>query len=347
MNKEERQSRIVQLLEQSDNDQILGTREIAETLGVSEITVRRDLQELSQEGLIQRRHGGAGPARRKDSGPLKEVGFVLVSRNNKYGDPFFNAVLEGAEQKLQGLGYRIAYINTQSEIMSAARASDVFQATSVGGVILAGTALGSEAIGYLKQHIRALVVTGGTIGPGYDEITFDGYNGMRQMVKHLVERGYRRLGYVTGHPDPRQEGFLNGVRTHGLSDDPALCVAVPDDYLDGWTPELGYRGVQQLMQLAEPPDAIVCASDRLAIGVIQWLHQHGVRVPKDVAVTGFDNIAESAFTIPPLTTLHVHKQLIGSLAAERVVRRIENENEIPLSIKTPTELIIRSSTGNK
>src|SRR6185369_15839303 len=100
MNKEARQSRIVELLEQSNNDQILGTREIAETLGVSEITVRRDLQELSQEGLIQRRHGGAGPARRKDSSPSKEVGFVLVSRNNKYGDPFFNAVLEGADQKL-------------------------------------------------------------------------------------------------------------------------------------------------------------------------------------------------------------------------------------------------------
>lgn len=326
---------------------MLGTRELAEDLGVSEITVRRDLQELSQEGLIQRRHGGAGPVRRKEHVPAKEVGFVLVSRSNKYADPFFNAVLEGADKRLQELGYRIAYINTQAEVMSAARASAVFQATSVSGVILAGTALGSEAIEYLKAHIRALVVTGGTIGPGYDEITFDGYDGIRQMVDHLVACDYRRLGYVTGLPDPRQQGFLDGIRKHGLPNDPALCIAVPDDYLDGWTPELGYKGAQQLMQLAEPPDAIVCASDRLAIGVIQWLHQHSLRVPDDIAVTGCDNIAESAFTVPPLTTIHVHKQLIGSLAAERVVKRIENEDEVPLFIQTPTKLVIRNSCGSK
>jgi len=347
MNKETRQSRIIQLLEKSEQDRVLGTRELAEDLGVSEITVRRDLQELSQEGLLQRRHGGAGRVRRREPTAAKEVGFVLVSRSNKYGDPFFNAVLEGADKRLQELGYRIAYINTHAEIMSAARASTVFQSTTTSGVILAGTAVGSEAIEYLKQHIQALVVTGGTIGPGYDEINFDGYNGMRQMVDYLVGRGYRRLGFVTGFPDARQQGFLDGVSKHGLPTDPALCISLPDDYLDGWTPELGYKGAQQLMQVAEPPDAIVCASDRLAIGVIQWLHQHGSRVPEDIAVTGFDNIAESAFTVPPLTTIHVHKQLIGKLAAERVVRRIENEDEVPLFIQTPTQLVIRNSCGSK
>ena len=101
------------------------------------------------------------------------------------------------------------------------------------------------------------------------------------------------------------------------------------------------------MELAEPPDAIVCASDRIAIGAIQWLHQHGFHVPDDIAVTGFDNIAESTFTAPALTTVHVHKQLMGELAAERVVKRIENEQEIPLFIQTPTRLVIRESCGSK
>jgi LacI family transcriptional regulator len=101
------------------------------------------------------------------------------------------------------------------------------------------------------------------------------------------------------------------------------------------------------MQLSNPPDAIVCASDRIAIGEIQWLHQHGLHVPDDVAVTGFDDLPESAFTIPSLTTVHIHKQLMGELAAERVARRIENENEIPLFIQTPTHLVIRQSCGNE
>jgi len=99
--------------------------------------------------------------------------------------------------------------------------------------------------------------------------------------------------------------------------------------------------------LANPPDAILCASDLVAIGAIQWLHQHKLQVPEDVAVTGFDNIPESAFTAPSLTTVHVYKQLIGALAAERVVKRIENEDEIPLLIQTPTYLVIRRSSAGR
>jgi len=70
-------------------------------------------------------------------------------------------------------------------------------------------------------------------------------------------------------------------------------------------------------------------------------------VPDDVGVTGFDDITESAFTAPSLTTVHVHKQLIGVLAAERVVKHIENEKEIPLFIQTPTKLVIRRSCGDE
>lgn len=80
--------------------------------------------------------------------------------------------------------------------------------------------------------------------------------------------------------------------------------------------------------------------------MIQWLHQNKFRVPEDVAVTGFDDIPESAFTVPALTTVHVHKQLMGALTTKRVVKRIENGQEIPLHIQTPTRLVIRHSSGN-
>ena len=140
--------------------------------------------------------------------------------------------------------------------------------------------------------------------------------------------------------------YLDAVQAHGLPNEAALCVTVPFG-IDGWTPDLGHVGAQQLMELTEPPDAIVCASDRIAIGAIQWLHQHNFGVPDDVAITGFDNIGDSAFTAPSLTTVHVHKQLIGELAAERVVKRIENKDEVPLLIQTPTHLVIRQSCGSR
>jgi DNA-binding LacI/PurR family transcriptional regulator len=346
MSKEERQNHIIQLIEQSNGEQLLVTRELAERLGVSEMTVRRDLHELSQEGLLRRQHGGAAPAERPRELPQrKEVGILLVSRTGKYSDPFFNAIMEGTDRKLRELGYRIAYINTRAEVSTAEQARDLLNANAVSGIILVGPPLRAESLDYLKANLRTLVSTIEPIGPEYDAITFDGYYGIRQMVDHLVNRGYRRLGIITGSDDSRQRGFIDGVAAHRLPTESNLHVRVPFG-IDGWSPELGRIGAQQLMNLAKRPDAIVCASDLIAIGAIQWLTQHNFRVPQDVAVTGFDNITESTFVVPTLTTVHVHKQLMGELAAERVVRRIENEHEVPLLIQTPTYLVIRQSCGS-
>ena len=103
MNKTERQQKIIQLVEQSNGRQMLGTHELASLFGVSEMTVRRDLQELSLDGLVRRQHGGASPTRSSFDPQRKEIGIVLESKKAKYSDPFFNAVLEGADRRLQEL----------------------------------------------------------------------------------------------------------------------------------------------------------------------------------------------------------------------------------------------------
>ncbi len=340
LNKSERQSHILHLIEESNGQNLLGTRELADRFGVSEMTVRRDLQELSQEGLLRRHHGGAASTQRK------EIGILLISRTGKYSDPFFNAFLEGADRKLQELGYRIAYINTRTEVSTAAAVRELLRSHAVNGIILVGPSFGAESLDYLKANMRVLIGTIYPISEDYDTITFDGYDGIKQIVNHLVLRGHRRLGFIAGAADFRQHAFLDAIAQHGLPADPELNIIVPYG-IDGWTRELGHIGTQQLMQLANPPDAIVCASDLIAIGTIQWLHQHNYRVPDDIAVTGFDDIPEAAFSVPPLTTVHVHKQLMGELAAERIVKRIENEQEIPLFIQTPVHLVIRTSCGSK
>jgi DNA-binding LacI/PurR family transcriptional regulator len=345
MKKEQRQQQIARLVEQSAQH-LLGTRELAQMFGVAEMTIRRDLQELSDSGVLKRRHGGASSSRKPTRLHHREVGIVLASRTGKYSDPFFNALLEGSDRRLQELGYRIAYINTRWELNTAEQARDLLRTHAVSGIILVGPPLGVESFEYLKANMRALVATSASGETDiFDAVSFDGYNGTRKMVEHLIRLGHRRLGFIAGNHDFRRQAFIDTVKAYGLPADPDLCLIVPFD-IDGWTPDLGTRGAQQLMALPNPPDAIVCASDRIAIGAIQWLHQHGYRVPEDIAVTGFDNISDSAFTSPPLTTVHVHKQLMGELAAERVVKRIENVNEIPLLIQTPTHLVIRQSCGS-
>lgn len=346
MNKLERQTHIIRLIEQSPEKHLLETRELAEQFGVSEMTVRRDLQELSFKGLVRRQHGGVSPSPSAVVREKKEIGVLLAFIKGKYSDPFFNAVLEGVDHKLQELDCRLAYIKPHSEVRTAVQVYDLLKSNPTHGIIFLGPLPKHDSMEYLKANMRALVATTESIGPTYDTVTFDGYHGIRDMVDHLVKCGYRRLGFITGHHDFRRKAFLDGVKAHNLPADANLCVTAPFGD-DGWTPKLGHLGAEHLMNLAKPPDAIVCASDLIAIGAIQWLHQHNIRVPNEVAVTGFDDIPESAFTTPALTTVHVHKQLIGELTVERVVKRIEDENVIALRVQTPTHLVIRQSCGSK
>jgi DNA-binding LacI/PurR family transcriptional regulator len=346
MRKRQRLDSVLEILQEDGGQRVVSTRELAERLDVSEMTVRRDLSELAQEGLIQRVHGGATSSHQRGMalGQRGQVGIVLTSMGYKYTDPFFSAVLQGADRKLQESGYRIGYILSYADIYTKEQARVLLNTNSVDALLMIGTRL-SEGVEYLKQNVRVLVTTTNSLGPEHDAILMDGCGGIRTLVNHLVGLGRQRLAFITGYNDSRHQGFVEGVRANHLPDEPELQLALDEQDSQDWTPQMGHRGTAMLMNLKKPPDAIVCASDRLAFGAMQWLHQNGFRVPEDISVTGYDNIPDSEFTIPALTTVHVYKELLGALAAERAVRRIENPNEVPLQIVTPTFAILRQSCG--
>lgn len=346
MNKQQRHELVLQALNTGLEDNLVSTHDLAERLGVSEMTIRRDLMELAQKGLIQRLHGGAALPQRSITLPGKrgQIGILLTSGKDKYADPYFNEVLQGADRKLQESGYRTAFIFSYADVHTREQAHDLLEHYPVDGIILLGTYF-LRSVEYLKEHLKVLIATHYSLGHQHDAILVDSATGVVELVTHLVGLGRRRLGFITGYSDAREEGYLKGLKANNLPDDPDLRVRLVQRWFDAWTPQLGQRGAEMLMGLPNPPDAIICASDRIAIGAMQWLHQNGYKVPDDVAITGFDNISGSEFTIPSLTTVHVHKEWIGALAAERAIRRIEHPDEIPLQIWTPTSVVIRQSCG--
>ncbi len=346
MKKSQRQDLILKQLRGAAPHQLHATSELAAQFGVSESTIRRDLQRLADSGLLQRQYGGAQleqPLSQRERGP---VGVLLVSRIDKYRDPFYNMVLEGVDRALERLGYQIAFVKTLHEVGTRAQAEQLLDAYTLSGLILLGTAE-TESIAYLRESISPIVTMTDKHDIEDDLLLFDGGRGMRLMVAHLANLGRRRLAYIAGYADIRYAGFCEGLAENNLPHDPRLHQNL-EPGPSGWTPDLGERGARILMSQSSPkPDAIVCASDRLAIGAMAWLQREGYRVPEDIAVTGSDNIPDSEFTFPPLTTVNVHKELLGEIAAERLSKRLENPAEVYLKITTPVSLVVRQSCGAK
>jgi LacI family transcriptional regulator len=181
-------------------------------------------------------------------------------------------------------------------------------------------------------------------GPRVGTITSDNRTGMRSLVEHLAGAGYTRLAYLYGPLErppfmERLQGFYSACQQLGLSVRPEWVL------FGGFNRESGRRATQTLLEGAERPDAILAASDSAAFGVLAVLREHGIRVPDDVGVAGFDDIEDAQFAVPPLTTVAQDKDAMGRIAGEVLIEMMqEDEPTRPHHYVLPTALRVRAST---
>lgn len=172
----------------------------------------------------------------------------------------------------------------------------------------------------------------------------DNQSGARDAVRHLVELGHRRIGFIRGAPQTgqgpeREQGYRQALESAGL---PLL----PELIRDGDFNELsGIEAGRALLSLPEPPTAIFAANDSMAIGCMTAVREKGLRIPEDVSVVGFDDIAVAALVQPGLTTLRQPMAAMAHAAAQELMRRIQGQPGLRQSIEFPSEFIIRGSTG--
>ncbi len=173
----------------------------------------------------------------------------------------------------------------------------------------------------------------------------DNYQGGFDITEYLVKLGNKRFAFIgdAGSHAPefmaRHLGYLDALNKHNvLDDDTPQYDAIS-------TEESGYDAMQQLLQDGPLPDAIVCASDLIAMGVLKALRQTEYRVPQDVAVVGYDNIPVSAFATPALTTVQQNTKKAGEILVTTLLKAIANQ---PVNdYLMPAELIIRQSCGTE
>jgi LacI family transcriptional regulator len=214
------------------------------------------------------------------------------------------------------------------------------------GLLIGEGVVAPAILARLAKRLPVVVIAGDPANRVADVVAADNWSGTAALVTHLVAgHGRRRLFHVDGPataPDAteRRLAMHQVIKAHP----PA---ALTGSYSGRFSVRSGEDAGEKLLADAsgELPDAIVCANDQMAIGVLRALAAHGVRVPDDVAVVGFDDIFPASLCDPPLTTVHQPIRLMGERACDRLFKRIANPSLRPKVELLPTELVLRSSCG--
>ncbi len=322
-----------------------GIRDVARLAGVSISTVSRALRGYSDVGAETRRRVQAAAlelgytpdaaGRALKSGRSDTVA-VLVSGSHGPAllDAFYVEVLGGLEAQFaaQGLSLLLVRAGGRQRVLEGGRCD---------GVVALGCDLPLPLLQTLHRTGTPLVLTDApSWSGGAPNVTVANEAGGYAATQHLLSGGRRRVAFIAETPhDPnfslRRRGYLRAHEDAGLH-------ALPERQQAGRLgPDGGYQATRKLLRAA-PFDAIFAANDAAAFGALKALAETGRRVPDDVAVVGFDDIALSRYSQPPLSTLRVPRRALGAEAADRLVTLLAGGTAEPLEL--PVSLIVRAST---
>jgi LacI family repressor for deo operon, udp, cdd, tsx, nupC, and nupG len=330
-------------------------KDIAKAAGVSHSTVSRALSDsplvkAETKTRIQRlaREMGYSPdaiARSLVMQRTHTVGVVVTTIT----DPFVAEVVQGLEDTAQENDYSVILASSASEPGRELAAVEMLRAKRVDGVIVTSSRVGALYLEHLERIGVPVVLVNNhneQSGRYTFSVSVDNQHGGHLATAHLVQRGRRRISYVSGPADhsddaERLAGYRQALGEAGIAFDPAL-VLPGNGRLDG-----GELALRTLARLAERPTAVFCYNDMTAIGLISAARWAGLSVPKDLAVVGFDDIPLAAHVYPPLTTVAQPQRDMGRQAMNMALALMAADDSIaPFSdVVIKGKLIVRESSG--
>lgn len=214
----------------------------------------------------------------------------------------------------------------------------------VDGAIVSPEALSAQDFADLAPGVPVVLLGEHAVDTPFDRVAIDNVPAARAAVEHLIEIGHRRIAAIGNHSRRgtatlRLQGYREALATAGIPYEDDLVVPVSAYH----RPD-GAAAMHALLALPEPPDAVFCFNDLLAVGALRTAAQHGLCVPHDLAVVGFDGTEEGAYSLPPLTTIAPDKSAIADRAVDLLWRRTADGSTDPVNVVLPFFLEIRAST---
>ncbi|OGF16908.1 MAG: hypothetical protein A2W00_10730 [Candidatus Eisenbacteria bacterium RBG_16_71_46] len=327
-------------------------KDVARDAGVSIATVSRVFNESAAVSSQTRRqvrevatrlnYWPNGVARSLITNRTHAVGVLLPDLHGE----FFSEIIRGIDLAARKENLHLLVSSSHSDTRDLLSALRAMRGRIDGLIVMAPDADAPAAIRAGAAHTPLVLIDPAATGDDLDAICIANLDGAAVMIRHLLGLGHRRIAVITGPPrnsdaQQRLEGYRAALRDAGVAPDPEL--EIPGDFSE----RSGHDAGARLLALARRPTAVFAANDSMAVGLLGALGEAGVRVPEDIAVTGFDDIALARHLTPPLTTVHVDAFRLGERAVHHLLARQGSPQggSRPCEI-LPTTLVVRRSCGS-
>lgn len=303
---------------------------------IGEETKQRVLKTIEEQGY--RMNSLARSMKTKNT---RTLGLIIPDIKNAY----YTDISRGAEDMAHKKGYSLFLCNTDDTIeKEISHITKLMEKQVDGIIIIASLERNMKLEEKLKITIPFAVLNKSTNYRDYAvKVEVNSYMGMYEGVKHLLDLGHRNIMYIQGETtldfgEERLSGYRDALKAYG--------VPYREDFVASASFNVeGAYGYLKEHGLKEGTTAVVCGNDLMAFGVINWAKENGMDVPGDLSILGFDDTIFSTISLPKITTISQHCHEVGAILVEELIKKIDSDQNIKMSVSVDTNLVIRESTA--
>ena len=309
---------------------------VNETRAVSDEAKARVLEAVAATGYT----GDAIARSLVTGGGTRSLGVAI----SLVANPYFAELIRAIEGAASAAGYTLLLADTHDESSAEQDAVRMLKARRVDGLLLIPSRASTVLPELPRFGLPIVMVDRLPAHQPFDQVGPENVESMSALVKHLAERGHRRIGLVRGASGlststERVRGYRLGLKRAGLRWDPKLLASGQS------TSALGAAALHRLLDLRAPPTAIVAANNAMLVGVLHAARERRLRIAKDLAVVGYDDVEWADLLDPPLTTMAQPIRQIGQTAVRMLLARIKDPSRAPQTVRLPPILMHRQSCG--
>ncbi len=326
-------------------------KDVAQEAGVSTATVSHVINETKfvanetrtrvLEAITKLNYYPNAHAQSLASGRSKMLGLLISDISN----PFFPELVKSIESAAFEHGYNVILFNTNYDVKRTTEYVRRSIELKVAGVVLMTAEIEPSLIEELAaKEVKVVFNDIGIVSENMSNIILDYSAGIEEAVSHLISLGHEKIAHIAGTSKIRsglirREAFVNSMKKY-LPEQTEHLIFEGDFRF-----ESGRMAVSEILELPELPTALVVANDLMALGAMQELKANDIRIPQDISIVGFDDIAFASLADPPLTTVCSPRVEIGRRAIEALLTTIKIPHQEGMEIRIPTYLITRKSTA--